>query len=304
MHPGPIISLMDGKINIYLYGICMALGIVLCFIFLFLTMRRQKFNEASADAVIFIGIFGTGFGIFSAMLFQATYNYIANPSGGFDLGGSMTFIGGLIGGVLSFVGVWNLYMFVIRKRTKFQWLKPEMNAGLTDALPFIPIGITIAHAFGRFGCFWAGCCYGEKTDAWFGMYVAQKYNSTLGTTYLGDKVIPTQLFEMIFLILLTVVMAVLFFKFKFNYNFAVYAISYGIWRFIIEFYRGDFRGTLFGNTLSPSQIWSLVMVPIGVGYIFVQKYFFAKLMLHPELQEKPEEHTEPEESSAPAEVTE
>ena len=30
---------------------------------------------------------------------------------------------------------------------------------------FIPIGIAIAHAFGRFGCFWGGCCYGQPA-AW------------------------------------------------------------------------------------------------------------------------------------------
>ena len=280
MHPQPLFHIFGQ--GVYLYGICMALGIIACFGFLYFTMWKKKFSETSCDAVIFIGIFGTGFGIFSAMLFQAVYNYIANPAGGFDLGGSMTFIGGLIGGVLSFVGVWNLYMYVIRPRTKIKMLTGEMNAGLTDELPFIPIGITIAHAFGRFGCFWAGCCYGKVTDAWYGIYCAKSYNTYSGLVSMGNKVIPTQLFEMLFLILLCAVMAALYFKFNFNYNFALYAIAYGIWRFIIEFARGDARGEFIGNALSPSQIWSIVMVLAGVGYVFVQKYFFSKLMRHPE----------------------
>ena len=280
MHPNPIFTVF-GK-GVYLYGICMALGIIACFAFLYFTMWKKKFNEASTDMILFIGIFGTGFGIFSAMLFQSVYNYIDNPSAGFQFG-SMTFIGGLIGGVASFLAVYNLYIFVVRPRTKIKWLKPELNATLTDALPFIPIGITIAHAFGRLGCLFAGCCYGLKTDAWYGMYCAKSYNEYTGVVSMGDKVIPTQLFEMLFLILLGTVMAILYFKYKFNYNFALYAIAYGIWRFIIEFARGDLRGEFIGTALSPSQIWSLVMVPLGVGYIFLQKYVLAKCMHHPEL---------------------
>lgn len=271
MHPEPIFKIFGQ--GVYLYGVCMAVGIVACFGFLLFAMWKQKFNETSADAVIFIGIFGTGFGIFSAMLFQAFYDFIADPDAGFHLGG-MTFIGGLIGGVVSFVGVWNLYMYVVRPRTKIKWLNAEMNAGLTDALPFIPIGITIAHALGRFGCFWAGCCYGKPTDAWFGLPCAAGYSG---------NVIPTQLFEMFFLLALCAVMAILYFKFKFNYNFALYAIAYGIWRFIIEYFRNDYRGEFIGTALYPSQIWSIVMVIAGIGYVFVQKYFFAKLMKHPEL---------------------
>ena len=265
MHPDPLFHIFGQ--GVYAYGICMAVGIIACFAFLMVTMKIKKFNETSSDAVLIIGIFGTGFGLFSAMLFQGIYNLI--KTGEFDLG-SMTFIGGLIGGVVSFLAVWNIYMYVVRPRTKIKWLNAEMNATLTDALPFIPIGITIAHAFGRFGCFWAGCCYGKAAD--WGLPCGR---------YVSHNVIPTQLFEMSFLIVLAVVMAVLYFKFKFNYNFALYAIAYGIWRFIIEFYRGDERGQFIGN-ISPSQFWSIFMVILGVGYIFAQYYFFSKLMKHPE----------------------
>ena len=61
MHPDPIFTVF-GK-GVYLYGICMALGLIACFAFLIITMRIKKFNEASSDTIIFIGIFGTGFGI-------------------------------------------------------------------------------------------------------------------------------------------------------------------------------------------------------------------------------------------------
>ncbi len=282
MHPDPLFTIF-GK-GVYLYGICLALGIVACFVFLYFTMKKKKFNDASTDMIIFIGIFGTAFGIFAAMLFQSVYNYIDNPSAGFHLSG-MTFIGGLIGGVASFLGVYNLYIYVVHPRTKFKWLKPELNATLTDALPFIPIAITIAHAFGRLGCFFGGCCYGKPTDAWYGLPCAADY---------AGNVVPTQLFEMIFLLLLGGVMALLYFKFKFNYNFAVYAIAYGIWRFLLEFVRDDDRGQFLGTALTPSQFWCIFMVIFGVGYVFLQMFLLAKLMKHPELP-KPEQNAEVEE---------
>ncbi len=274
MHPDPIFTVF-GK-GVYLYGICMALGLIACFAFLIITMRIKKFNEASSDTIIFIGIFGTGFGILAAAIFQGVYNVIADPSEGFSLN-SMTFIGGLIGGVSSFLGVYFLYMYVVRPRTKIKLLTNEMNATLTDALPFIPIAITIAHAFGRLGCFFAGCCYGRPTDAWFGIACADH------PSLIGVKVIPTQLFEMIFLLVLGGVMALLYFKFKFNYNFAVYAVTYGIWRFVLEFFRDDDRGQFLGTAVSPSQFWCILMVILGVGYVFLQYYVLSKHMKHPEL---------------------
>ncbi|MDE7439952.1 MAG: prolipoprotein diacylglyceryl transferase [Clostridia bacterium] len=253
--------------GVYLYGICYGLGIIMCFIFLYFTMRYKKFNEFSNDAVIFIGFFATAFGVFSAMIFQGIYDVIDGKE--FSLGG-MTFIGGLIGGVAGFLGVWNLYMYVIRPRTKIKWLKTEMNATLCDALPFIPIGITIAHAIGRLGCFFGGCCYGIEAE--WGLPCAA------GST---RNVIPTQLFEMAFLIILSAVMAFLYFRYKFNYNFALYPIAYGIFRFIIEYFRDDYRGEFIGS-VTPSQFWGIIMVIVGIAYIFAQYFFFSKLMKHPE----------------------
>lgn len=277
MHPQPLFTM--GSLEVYLYGICMALGIISCFGFLMYTMWKKNFNDEATDKILLIGVFGTGFGILSAALFQGLYNYIDNPTGGFNLSG-MTFIGGLIGGVLSFLGVYWLYIYVIAPRTKIKLLQNNMNATLTDALPFIPVGIAIAHAFGRLGCFFGGCCYGMEAD--WGLYCAGSYSN--GIYSQGPKVVPLQLFEMSFLIVLAVVMAVLYFKVKFNYNFGLYAVAYGVWRFCIEFARGDERGQFIGTALSPSQFWSIIMVIVGAGYFFLQYYVLAKHMKHPELQ--------------------
>ncbi len=263
---------------VWAYGLCMALGLIGCFAFLMFAFEKKNFNDEAIYKILLIGAFAAAFGIFMAMVFQSVYNYIENPAAGFKLDSSMTFQGGLIGGVSSFLIVWNLYIFVIAPRVqKPKLLQNHMNAGLCDALPIIPIGITIAHALGRLGCTFAGCCHGSRTDAWYGMY--------MWATGYGEyaKVVPTQLFECIFLVVLTVVMAVLFFKFKFNCNFGVYAIAYGIWRFLIEFARDDHRGDFIAG-MTPSQFWSIVMVVLGIAYFFAYKYLFKRFMKHPELQ--------------------
>lgn len=289
MHPQPLFYLFGNEdMGVYAYGICMAVGIIACFAFLMFTMWYKKFNEDATDKILLIGIVGTGIGLLSAAFFQDIYNAVER--GYWKSFSGLTFIGGLIGGVASFLAVWNLYVYVVAPRAKIKFFQNHMNAGLSDALPFIPIGIAIAHAFGRFGCFWAGCCYGvEATDGVWGL-PCKEGSSTL--------VVPTQLYEMFFLIALAAVMALLYFKFKFNYNFGVYAIAYGIWRFVLEFFRDDDRGALILG-LQPSQFWSIIMVVAGIGYFFLQYYLLSKLMKHPELQKKEEETpAEPAESSS------
>ena len=45
MHPDPIYTVF-GK-GVYLYGICMALGLIACFAFLIITMRITKIKAAT-----------------------------------------------------------------------------------------------------------------------------------------------------------------------------------------------------------------------------------------------------------------
>ena len=278
MHPGALFEIFG--LQVHAYGLFMALGLVACFGFLMWAFTKQNFNENSIDTILFVGVFGAGIGIFSEMLFQSFYNWLDDTSKPFQLGG-MTFLGGLIGGVVGYLGIYFLYIYVIAPRTKIKWLQNNMNAGLTDALPLIPIGIVIAHSFGRIGCLFAGCCHGAYlgSDYVFGGIYMQ------GTTNGWGYYVPVQLYEAIFLAVLGAVMALLYFKFNFKQNLGVYCIGYGVWRFIVEYLRTDERGTLIpGVPLYPSQILSIVMVAAGVGFFFLYKYVLKDKMKHPELQ--------------------
>lgn len=277
MYPYPLFTI--GGFSFDLYDFFLLLGIVACFLFLLYAFKKAEFNYDAVSTILIVGLFAIPIGIFFAMLFQSVYDYIAAPDEGFRLTGRMTYLGGVIGGAGSYLLIYNLYMHVIAPRTKTKWLQNNANFTLVDALPVIPIAIVIATAFGRIGCFCAGCCAGNPTDKWFGL--------ACSSTYPGEKVVPVQLFESLFLFALAAVMAVLYFRFGFRCNFSVYLIGYGIWRFCIEFARGDDRGSLIGS-LSPSQFWCIIMVLLGIGYIFLYRY-----VLKPRMHLTPkEEHKE------------
>ena len=204
------------------------------------------------DFVFYNGIVAIVVGFGSAALFQSVYNYIENPEAGFRFDGSITFIGGLLGGIASFV----IGYFIFRRFYKVRLYK---------VVSIYPPCIIIAHAFGRVGCFFAGCCYGKPTDSFLGVKFPR----------LHTPVHPTQLYEAAFLFILFALCSYLLLAKKFKHNLSLYLISYGVFRFFIEFLRNDNRGQLVGK-ISPSQFWSILLVAAGIGMIFVLNYFYKK----------------------------
>ncbi|MCD8206212.1 MAG: prolipoprotein diacylglyceryl transferase [Clostridia bacterium] len=280
MFSEPFITLFGQ--GVYLYGICMAVGIICCFIFLYYALVKINANDEAITKMLFFGIVATGFGVFMSAVFQGIYDAIAGK--GFSLKG-LTFYGGLIGGVSGFLIIYLIYIYVVAPRAKRRSLQNHMNMGLTDGLPFVPIGIGIAHAFGRLGCTFAGCCYGVTTDAWYGIYIRD----------IGESVVPTATIEGLFLVILTIVMLILYFRLHFKYNMTVYCIAYGVFRFLIDYVRGDDRGTFIPGFATPSQFWAIVMVVLGIAYFFFAKYFLNKFMMHPERGPSQKEIREAEE---------
>ena len=258
MYPNDLFNI--GSIHVDLYSICFIVGILACFIYTYFAMKKSDYSSTAIDTILVIGILAIMMGVFSAALFQAFYNLIAGN--GFTFQG-MTFIGGLIGGVITFLGIYFLYVYVINPRLKEKnFFKSDMNKGVWYLLRIAPVSITLAHAFGRLGCLFAGCCHGHVTAEWYGIYNAE----------VGAKTIPIQLYEAIFLFLISAVMIVLLFKFNFKYNMSLYLVSYGIWRFVIEYFRADYRGNFIPG-LSPSQFWSIIMVLLGVAIFFIYRKF-------------------------------
>ena len=238
--------------NVHMYGIMIAVGILGTFITLFALAKMKNVENKFVDFLFYNGIASIVLGFGAATVVQALYNYIDNPERGFRLGSGMTFIGGLIGGVLTFM----IFYFIFRKR---------YDTKLYQVVSIVPPCILIAHAFGRIGCFFAGCCYGKVTDSFLGV----KFPN------LSQPVHPTQLYEAAFLFIMFGVCTYLVVKFNFKHNLSLYLISYGVFRFLIEYLRGDERGELVGF-ISPSQFLSIFMVLGGIALIFMFNYFYKK----------------------------
>ena len=228
------------------YSLCIIAGVAACFALFMLYMKKANVKKVFSYDVLILASISILFGLLSATLFQ----YLFDLLNGQNEFGSMTFYGGLIGGAAIFIIVYLTY---------FKKKYPEYPFMII--LTIAPACITIAHAFGRIGCFCAGCCYGMETD------------SALGVLFPGmqHKVYPTQLFESGFLFILSGILFFLAYKFDFKYTMPVYLIGYGTWRFLIEFIRGDERGfVLFG--LHPAQFISILAFILGIVLIFVYKF--------------------------------
>lgn len=234
------------------YLLTMVLGIALASVIACVYIWKNGFKRDGIIDLLICGCVGVLFGIVFATLFENFYEFIKF---GHEhvWNWKMTFLGGLFGGVLGFLGAY----FVMRKNVKFD---------IKLILIIAPLCITVAHAIGRVGCFFAGCCHGVATDSWIGIDFP---NDGLG------KVIPTQLIEAIFLFVLAAVITALLMIKKFKYTFILYLSAYSIFRFIIEYYRGDERGTAFA--LSPSQVWCIfIIVGIVPLYFLLKKVFLVK----------------------------
>ncbi len=131
----------------------------------------------------------------------------------------------------------------------------------TDA--FAP-GIALGHVVGRLGCLLAGCCYGRPTDLPWGITFTDPAAASNVGTPLGVPLPPTQVYEAGAELLILVFLLITERRGRPfpGRTFWSYMLLYAVSRFIIEFYRGDDRGTLAG--LSTSQAVSVALAPVAL----------------------------------------
>ncbi len=241
--------------NIPMYDVLMFLGIFLMLLYIIRRFdKKEGFKrEQTNKIVIFIAIsliFALGF----SYLLDGVFHSIKAGKWTF---GTISFLGALIGGFISFL---LLMKFFYKDDNKD--IKTIANTLIT--------GVVLAHAIGRIGCFMAGCCYGIPTNSIFGVVFPHGFAEE---AFPGISIFPTQLFESLFLF------ALFFFldnaKVAKTKELEIYLVSYGLFRFLIEFIRGDNRGsfitifkTTYGTFPSPSQFISFLMIILGILMFF------------------------------------
>ena len=243
MYPYYIIGDID------LYSIFIMLGIIAAIAVYRICADRAEINAKLFNFTLICALCSIISGFAFSVIFQAVYNMKERGAFIIDSDTGATFAGGLIGGAAAFFIIYFSFGGKYGGKSNFR-----------KVLDCAACAVPSAHFFGRIGCLMSGCCYGKPTDLWFGIYIVN----------LGYKVIPTQLFEAIFLLILAVSLIALLFKGK-KHIMELYMLSYGIFRFIIEFFRGDDRGELLSGVLSPSQIVSILLAVGAAVLYFVTK---------------------------------
>ena len=126
-------------------------------------------------------------------------------------------------------------------------------------------GIALGQAVGRISCLMAGCCYGKPTELPWGVTFTNPLAAANVGTPLGVSLHPTQLYESgaALLILGGLLLAERGGRGFAGRTFWTYLLLYPAARFVIEFYRGDPRGTVF-DIVSTSQFVSLLLIPTSI----------------------------------------
>jgi phosphatidylglycerol:prolipoprotein diacylglycerol transferase len=240
-----------GPITVYTYGVLLAAAYLLGLKF---AMVRAKTRGLDAVRVLDLGIYIIISALVGAkllLLITDFRSFRADPRELLTLARSGgVFYGGLILAVI--VALW-----YIRRAGLPLWTTCDV---------FAP-GIALGHVVGRFGCFFAGCCYGKPTTLPWGITFTDPFAAANVGTPLGVHLHPTQLYEAgaEALILLGLLLTEKKGKPYPGRTFWLYILLYAVSRFIIEYFRGDERGTV--GIFSTSQFISLVLAPLAIGML-------------------------------------
>lgn len=238
--------------QIPLYGLFFYIGLMAAVTTTLLICRRKsipRFEIAYSGIYTMIGaVFGA-----KLLFIVVSFRQIIEESIPFEaiIKGGFVFYGGVIGGILG------LLIYVKQFRMSIHPFLEIYSAVL-------PLG----HAFGRIGCFFAGCCYGVPYDG----PLAHTYQTSIGNTPTHTPLLPIQLLESFLLFLLFTLLLVVYLK---DNNVTctttvIYTLIYPPARFIAEFWRGDpERGYVLN--LSVSQWISIFAFIVSISFLATLK---------------------------------
>lgn len=264
-----------GGVNIYWYGVVIAVGIVLAMAF---ALRHCTEFGIDGDAMVDVIVVGVVLGILSARAYYVAMSPYAYDSIWDMLSirdGGLAIYGGVIGAVV-FGGL------------ACKWRK-------VPVLPMFDLtgmGFLIGQCLGRWGNFFNQEAFGCNTTLPWGMYSAATEAYLRGSTVTVPAgvtidptmpVHPTFLYESIWCLVGFVALRFYMKKRRFNGDIALlYAIWYGLGRFWIEGLRTDSLLLVPSMGLRASQLVAAIAVVGGIiaEVILRRKYKDQTLMVH------------------------
>ncbi len=231
-----------GRFTVHSYGFLIAVGIVLAVI---IAIVRAKNVGLSGDEAVNVAIIIVVFGFVGAKILFVLENFRAFLEHPWSVLGSSGFVvyGGLV------IGLFALFVYC-------RWIRKESFLRYVDL--YFP-SVALGQAFGRLGCFMAGCCYGKETTAWWGVVFPENSFAPAGV-----PLIPTQLISAIgdFVIFLVLFWFSKKAAKKIGDVTALYMMLYGVGRFCVEFLRQNEQGGI--GVLTTAQCFSLVFIAASV----------------------------------------
>lgn len=244
-----------GNKNLPMYGVCFIIGIVASLLLLLFYIRRRS-NKVSKDDTLYAACFALVGGIIGAKLLSifTSIDYIKEYHIGIIdiIRNGFVFYGGLIGGFFGY--------FIYGKVYKI----PVLDL-VDQGAQVLPLG----HAFGRIGCFCSGCCYGRPTNSFLGVVYSHPSDPL---TPIGVKLLPTQLFEAAYCLIIFLVLFVINRrrKLKSGVNTTIYVCSYAVCRFINEFFRYDNERGFLLNLSTSQWISILLFMAISIYWLIIK----------------------------------
>ena len=239
-----------GSINIYAYSVFLTAG---CLLGMGWAMRAARLWELDYKLAPITGIIAVISGIIGARtLYVGLYpqEFAGNLLKIFYIWqGGLVFSGAILFGSLAGL----LYL-----RSKQQ--------PILDWLDCFAPGIALGQAVGRLGCFFAGCCYGKPTELpW-----AVTFKNTASLAPLFQPLHPTQLYHSLAGLVTFLILVIAGNHIKTEGRITgLFLILFSAFRFIIEFFRADYRGEL--GPLSMTQFITLVFFAIGIYLLSIYK---------------------------------
>jgi len=237
-----------------MYWLCGLTGLLLAGGLAMLRQRGGRFRTQADDVlhILLLCLVGAMLGAKAFQVIGFIFKHISHPgfwtlkSWARVAAGGGVFYGGLIGAFAAMV-------IYIRK------YKLDFRDATDLLMPCAPL----FHAFGRLGCFCAGCCYGRQ--AVWGIAFTHAIAAPNGVA-----LAPVQLFEAGFNLMVMAAMLLLRPERKRpGLLLPLYLMAYSAGRFALEFLRGDASRGVF--LLSTSQWISLAVLPMAVVMMLITK---------------------------------
>lgn len=248
-----------GSVTVHSYGACIAFGVLVALLVGDKRARNRGLNDEYVYTMTACTVI-LGFCCAKILFILTNFKDFMSDPKFYLTGNGFVVFGGIIGGIATIAG------FCKIKKVK-----------LIDYLDLMVPSVALAQGFGRIGCLMAGCCYGRETESAIGITFSHSNFAPNGV-----KLLPTQIMMSIGDFIIA---GILFWYINYSDKKAMkesgsdklpsntggratvlYLITYSIGRFIIEFFRNDYRGNI--GVLSTSQFIGILVALAATGVFF------------------------------------